>query len=99
VEKYIDQIAERATTLGGSAQGTVRMAAAASRLSEYPSSAVGGLQHVEALASRYAALAATTRAAIEAATDLGDLSTADLFTEVSKGLDMHLWFLEAHLQE
>jgi len=36
VEKYIDEIAERATTLGGSAQGTVRMAAAASRLTSRP---------------------------------------------------------------
>lgn len=24
--------------------------------------------------------------------------TSDVFTEVSRGLDQHLWFLEAHLQ-
>jgi len=28
----------------------------------------------------------------------GDADTADLFTEVSRGLDKSLWFLEAHLQ-
>ena len=56
------------------------------------------MQHVEALAVRFAALAATTRAAIEAASELGDADTEDLFTEVSRGLDKGLWFLEAHLQ-
>ena len=49
-------------------------------------------------ASRYAGLAATTRAAIDAATEQADMDTADLFTEVSRGLDKALWFLEAHLQ-
>lgn len=47
---------------------------------------------------RFAALVATTRSAIDAADDLGDADTADLFTEVSRGLDKSLWFLEAHLQ-
>ena len=30
--------------------------------------------------------------------DLGDLNTADLFTEISRGTDKWLWFVEAHLQ-
>jgi starvation-inducible DNA-binding protein len=98
VEDYVDLIAERATALGGTALGTVRMAAGASRLTEYPLDAGGSMQHVEALAVRFAALAATTRSAIDAAAGLGDADTADLFTEVSRGLDKGLWFLEAHLQ-
>jgi hypothetical protein len=36
--------------------------------------------------------------AIGQANDLGDLDTADLFTEVSRGIDRWLWFVEAHLQ-
>lgn len=96
---YVDLIAERATALGGTALGTVRMATAASRLTEYPLEAVNGTQHVEALAQRFAALAATTRAAIGSAETLEDADTADLFTEVSRGLDKGLWFLEAHLQD
>jgi Ferritin-like domain len=36
VEDYVDLIAERATSLGGTACGTVRLSAAASRLPEYP---------------------------------------------------------------
>ena len=53
---------------------------------------------VEALADRYAALASGMRQAIESAEEQGDADTADLFTEVSRGLDKSLWFLEAHLQ-
>ena len=97
-EEYIDTIAERTTALGGSAMGTVRMSAAASRLPEYPTDALDGRQHVEALAERFAALGASVRAAIGAAEEFGDVDTADLFTQISRGLDQHLWFLEAHVQ-
>jgi starvation-inducible DNA-binding protein len=92
-----DLVAERATALGGTALGTARMSAAASRLSEYPLDAVDGRQHVEALTARFASLAKTARAAIDTAASFGDADTADVFTEVSRRLDKHLWFLEAHL--
>jgi len=95
---HVDEIAERAVALGGTALGTVRLAAAASRLAEYPLDAGGSMQHVEAVAVRFAALAATTRSSIEAANGLGDADTADLFTEVSRELDKGLWLLDAHLQ-
>lgn len=95
---HIDTIAERATALGGVALGTTRLAAAATRLPEYPADAADGPAHVKALADRYAALARTTRAAIDTADEHGDAGTADLFTQVSRDLDKNLWFLEAHLQ-
>jgi starvation-inducible DNA-binding protein len=98
VRAYVDLIAERATALGGTALGTVRMAAGASRLNEYPLDPGGSMEHVEAFAQRFAALATTTRSAIEEAEKLDDADTADLLTEVSRGLDKGLWFLEAHLQ-
>lgn len=94
---YVDLIAERATALGGTALGTARMAAAASRLDEYPLDAVDGMEHVEALAERFATLGESTREAIDASEKLGDTATADVLTEVSRGLDKGLWFLEAHL--
>ena len=53
---------------------------------------------VEALADRYAAFGAAVRAASDTADAAGDADTADLFTEVSRGIDKSLWFLEAHLQ-
>ena len=96
---HVDTIAERVTTLGGAAEGTARMAVAASRLPDYPGGPVGSMESVQSLAERYAALAATTRDAIDKTDELGDIDTSDVFTEVSRALDKALWFLEAHLQK
>ena len=98
VEDYVDDIAERAVQLGGVADGTARMVATRSSLSEYPAHAADGRSHVEALSSVLAAFGKAARKAIEQANELGDLDTADLFTEVSRGIDKWLWFVEAHLQ-
>jgi starvation-inducible DNA-binding protein len=98
VEDYVDDIAERAVQLGGVAEGTARMAAKRSSLGEYPTSAVDGRSHVEALSSALAAFGKAARKAITEADGLGDLDTADLFTEISRGTDKWLWFVEAHLQ-
>src|SRR5688572_10263033 len=98
LQGYVDQIAERTTALGGLATGTVRMSAANSQLPELELNVTDSLPMVEALADRYAALASGMRQAIESADGQGDSDTADLFTEVSRGLDKALWFFEAHLQ-
>ena len=98
VEDYVDDIAERAVQLGGVAEGTARMAAKRSSLAEYPAMAVDGRSHVEALSSALAAFGAAARKGIDQANELGDLDTADLFTEISRGIDKWLWFVEAHLQ-
>lgn len=94
----VDVIAERATALGGQATGTARMAAASSRLSDLPLEIVDGMQVVEAMAGCYAIIAETTRQAIEEAEQAGDQDTMDIFVEVSRELDKHLYFLESHLQ-
>ena len=96
--EYVDTIAERATALGGLALGTARMAAAASTLDEYPADAVAGMDTVAAIADRLGVYGASARAAIEAALELDDQDTADLFIEVSRATDKHLWFVEAHQQ-
>ena len=57
-----------------------------------------GRSQVEARSSALAAFGKAARKAIDEANDLADLDTADLFTEVSRGLDKWLWFVEAHLQ-
>jgi starvation-inducible DNA-binding protein len=98
VQDYVDDIAERAVQLGGIAEGTARMAAKRSTLSEYPTKTVDGPDHVEALSSVLAAFGKLARAAIDSANDLGDLDTADLFTEISRVIDKWLWFVEAHQQ-
>lgn len=96
---FTDEIAERITTLGGYAHGTVRDAAENSTLPEYPADIAAGLKHVQALAERYALFAAHVRQAIDQSEEHGDKSTADLYTEISRVLEKRLWFLEAHLQK
>ena len=98
VEDYVDDIAERVVQLGGVAEGTARMVAKRSSLAEYPVNAVDGRSHVEALSTALAAFGKVARKGIDQANELGDLDTADLFTEVSRGIDKWLWFVEAHLQ-
>jgi starvation-inducible DNA-binding protein len=98
VEEYVDEIAERAVQLGGVAEGTARMVAKRSTLPEYPANAADGRSHVEALSSALAAFGKAARRAIDGANEFGDLDTADLFTEVSRGIDKWLWFVEAHMQ-
>lgn len=95
---YVDLIAERVAQLGGTANGTARDAAQASNLEEYPHAAATCKEHVAAVAQRLAVMARTIRAAIGSSEDLGDVDTADLFTEVSRGVDKWLWFVEAHQQ-
>jgi starvation-inducible DNA-binding protein len=93
-----DQLAERATALGGYATGTVRMAADSSQLPEIPTGIDAGMDYVQALVERYATHANLVRDAIDEATETGDMDTADLLTEISRELDKDLWFLQAHLQ-
>jgi starvation-inducible DNA-binding protein len=96
--EYADDLAERAVELGGTALGTMPIAAKASRLAEYPLDIESGRAHVLALSAAIAAFGASARAAIEKAATLGDADTSDLFTEVSRGIDKLLWKIEAHAQ-
>lgn len=96
VESYVDLIAERIVQLGGVAVGTVRAAAAGSRLEEYPLSIGNGNDHVEAVSKSLSSFGRMVRKAIDEANELGDAGTADIFTEISRGMDKWLWFVEAH---
>lgn len=98
LEEYVDMVAERVTALGSLAVGTARVAASQSALPEYPFDILDGKDHVIALADRYAVYAKSLREDIDKTDDLGDADTADLYTEISRGIDKRLWFLEAHLQ-
>src|SRR3989454_742932 len=98
VESYVDLIAERTVQLAGIAQGTVRVAAAHSRLEEYPLAIADGMAHVEAVARALSTFGREARLTIDEADKLGDTDTADLFTEISRGVDKWLWFVEANTQ-
>jgi starvation-inducible DNA-binding protein len=96
--EYMDLIAERAVQLGGTAEGTVFAATQRTKLNPYPLDIQTGRSHCEALSSALAAFGAAVRQGIDDASAAGDQDTADLYTEVSRGVDQWLWFVEAHLQ-
>jgi starvation-inducible DNA-binding protein len=91
-----DDIAERVVQLGGTPDGTTQIIGDKSRLDAYPAGLRDGLDHVKALAARYATLAKAVREGIEATDEAGDADTADLLTGFSRTLDKALWMLEAH---
>src|SRR4051812_10751622 len=99
VGEAADMIAERIMQLGGTAYGTVRVTAKNSRLREYRLDAEGWKKHVEALSSAIAAFNAYARKGIDDTDDMGDKVTADMLTEITRGLDKQLWFVESHLIE
>lgn len=98
MDTHTDDIAERITTLGGVAMGTVRLAAENSSLSEYPHEISDGTAHVDALSSVMADFGKKVRKNIDVTDELGDKDTADLYTGVSRSVDKLLWFVEAHNQ-
>ena len=71
-----DSFAERAATLGGYAEGTVRLAAERSRLPEYDMRVRDGRQHIQTLVDRYARYTAFLRDTLEEVKT--DLVTQDL---------------------
>jgi starvation-inducible DNA-binding protein len=97
-KKPWDELAERAVQLGGTARGSIRLAANASALGEYPLDIVDGDAHLKALVAAMAKFGRQIRDGIELAAKLGDANTSDLFTEISRSADKQLWMVEAHLQ-
>ncbi len=98
VEDYVDLIAERIVQLGGVAEGTVRAVAAKSALIDYPLALGSGEEHVAALSDSLSQFGRTARMGIEEMNELEDADSADILTEVSRGIDKWLWFVEAHQQ-
>lgn len=94
----VDDLAERITTLGGTARGTLAAAAGASGLPEYPLEIFSGSDHVEAVSVALSSFGAAMRSAIAAAGDAGDADTEDLCVEISRLVDKNLWLVEAHAQ-
>jgi starvation-inducible DNA-binding protein len=98
MDTHVDDLAERITTLGGTAMGTVRLAAENSSLSEYPHEITDGAAHVDALSSAMADFGKKVRSNIDVTDEIGDMDTADLYTNISSNVDKLLWFVEAHNQ-
>jgi len=97
LDAHTDLMAERLVVLWGVARGTARTAATHSTLPEYPGALMDGDAHVRALAERFAPYATALRADIAHATEVEDTGSAALYTDISRGVDTRLGFLEAYL--
>ncbi len=95
-EEYADMIAERILQLGGIANGTIQAIAQTTPLDPYATTIQHSQQHVEALTTSLRTVADGTRNLIDSSDGFGDKVTADLFTEVTRGLDKWRWFVESH---
>ena len=96
-ESYSDLLVERAAGLGAVAEGTVQVAAERSFLVPYPLRIAGEKEHIFAVAVRRSLLSGrSAREAIAQSATIGDADTADLFTEISRGVDHQLWLVELH---
>jgi starvation-inducible DNA-binding protein len=95
---FTDDLAERLVQLGGLVEGNVQTVGSRTTLPAYSMSISDGRDHVEAFSSALSSFGTTIRKSIDLASKAGDQGTADLFTEVSRGIDKLLWFVEAHNQ-
>src|SRR5262245_59986500 len=93
VEGYTDLIAERVVQMGGVAEGTVGLVVELSTLVDYPIGLATGSEHVAALSDALAAFGRNVRLGIEEMNDLQDAGSADILTEISRGVDKWLWFV------
>jgi starvation-inducible DNA-binding protein len=98
VEDYVDLLAERVVQLGGIAEGTIGVVQERTTLPGYPLTLTSGPEHVAALADALAGFGRTVRVGIEEMNELEDADSADILTEISRGVDQWLWFVEAHAQ-
>lgn len=92
-----DVVAERAVMLGSVAQGTLQTVGRDSHLPPYPLDALSGPEHLWPLSAALAQVAQSTRAAIDTADSAGDAGSADVLTQLSRGLDALLWKVESHI--
>ncbi len=63
-----------------------------------PLAIAAGASHVKAVARTLSTFGREARVTIDETDALDDADTADIFTEVSRGIDKWLWFVEAHTQ-
>jgi starvation-inducible DNA-binding protein len=92
---YVDLIAERAVTIGGTARGTIQAAAEHSALPAFPIEERDEVRLLEELVGRTDLLTADLRQAMNAST--ADAATQDAYVEVVRGVEKQRWMLQSHL--
>lgn len=96
VGEYADLVAERIAQLGGIADGTAATIEKRSTLDNYPVRPLTHKEHLLYVVTAIAQVASEVRNSVDWSDELGDTATADIFTEISRGLDVWLWKFESH---
>lgn len=98
-DTYADFIAERIVALGGVASGSLQVAPQPSRIYLYRCDQFNsGQEYIVELADRLTTYSLSLRNYREITHSLGDVDTANLYTEILGNLDSTLWLLETHLK-
>lgn len=95
-DEYADLIAERAVQLSGAAHGRLQDVSGHSSLPAYPQGIHEALDHVKAVEAAIEKYVAQAKRGIDEAEDRDDTVTADILTEVARGLDKWQWMVSAH---
>jgi len=99
VEERVDIVAERVTSLGGTALGTLEETVKNTALRKYPIDIFDAKDHIEHLTHNMAILGELARNHIDETNALSDMATNDIYIDLVRMLDKNLWFLEAHIQK
>ncbi len=98
VQGYVNLIAERIVQLGGVAEGTAHAVAGRSALDGHAPSTALGSGHIDALAQKLTDFGRHARYASAQASELHDADTVSLLTEIGRGIDTWLWFVQTSQQ-
>ena len=93
---YADLVAERATTLGGGARGTLEATAVQTQLPPFPEDERDERQLLVHLAACLRQVDQQIREQLEAAA--GELATQDVYIEIARGIEKQRWMIQAHLR-
>ena len=96
IESYYDTLAERARALGAEAEGTLEAVSDGSILPAYTLGVADGQKHVAAIVKDLTAVSTEGRRAIKSCLDDGDQATADVFIEITRGLDQLRYLIGSH---
>lgn len=98
VRGWADDVAERAVTLGVPVDGRPATIGAMNALKELPDGFLTDMEAVTEIGHQVTAVAERVRAGLDPMGN-ADLVTQDLAIEVLRGLEKHLWMLQAHVAD